>query len=465
MRKLLTYLFVLTSASCFAGGATIRIQCDGKDDLQLNYIRDAVVFKSEKLTATKDSADLFSFWLSIEKPVVAQILGNSFLVFPDDHVTIIITDVNDPSQWRFAGRNSEQYLFLTGLKKILRFDFAAWKINESLDLHAFKTKAGERYKQMLRYCEAYQADHKTSAYFNEYSKLFLKAEYLKILVSPIEDLQLSVRQVSADYFDEVDQAFLNATELTGYRDYVILLNGYVDYLTHALGKSRDDDSLMNERIRTINKVFVGENRSNMLLFTFAHLVSNGSLSLSVTVEQLRTELLKHFEKNSPKREQVETLYRRFQILGKTLPEELLASKLEDPTGLSISLRDILTQSNGKLVYVDFWASWCGPCKDEMPASEALYQKIKSELPVEFIYISIDKDREQWRKGMIEIAVLGAHYRVSHELRSEIMKYIGFNTIPHYVLIDRSGALTDYDAPRPSNKDKLTQLFKDSLKGK
>lgn len=465
MRKLLTYLFVLTSASCFAGGATIRIQCDGKDDLQLNYIRDAVVFKSEKLTATKDSADLFSFWLSIEKPVVAQILGNSFLVFPDDHVTIIITDVNDPSQWKFAGRNSEQYLFLTGLKKIPRFDFAAWKINESLDLHAFKTKAGERYKQMLRYCEAYNADHKTSASFYHYIRLFVKTNYLDDLTYPLYKFEFSASQVPADYFDDVDRAFLNATELTGYRDYVMLLNYYVDHLTHTLGKGRYDDSLINERIRIINKLLAGENRSNMLLFTFSHLVFNNYQSLSATVVHLHTELLKNFEKNSPKREQVETLYRRFQILGKTLPEELLASILEDTTGLSVSLRDILTQSNGKLVYVDFWASWCGPCKDEMPASEALYQKIKSELPLEFIYISLDKDDRPWKNGVRKIGVSGKHYRSPKAFQSEIVKYIGFNSIPRYVLIDQYGVLLNFNAPAPTTPGILTQLFKDSLKGK
>ena len=69
-------------------------------------------------------------------------------------------------------------------------------------------------------------------------------------------------------------------------------------------------------------------------------------------------------------------------------------------GTQKSLADIIKSHEGKVIYIDFWASWCIPCRSEMPHSVTLYEKLKDK-EIVFIYLSIDNaDKETaWKNAM------------------------------------------------------------------
>lgn len=128
--------------------------------------------------------------------------------------------------------------------------------------------------------------------------------------------------------------------------------------------------------------------------------------------------------------------------------------LPDLEGNMVSLKDFA----GKYVYIDFWATWCGPCKVEIPVLDQL-SKDYADKNIEIISISVDRDKQAWIDMITEDKPGWLQLHDGVNLNDEyLVKYI-----PTFVLIDRDGKIMNPRAPRPSSGEELTNLF-DSLEG-
>ncbi len=118
-----------------------------------------------------------------------------------------------------------------------------------------------------------------------------------------------------------------------------------------------------------------------------------------------------------------------------------------PDSVSRSLADY----KGKVVYVDVWATWCGPCRAEFPNSKVLKNEYKDEEDLVFMYVSIDSDKPAWKKYLTnDPEFTGEHLFVDGAWNSEICKAYNIMAIPRYLLIDKDGKIADSNAPRPSS---------------
>lgn len=139
--------------------------------------------------------------------------------------------------------------------------------------------------------------------------------------------------------------------------------------------------------------------------------------------------------------------------------KLLASKNKN----TFNFNDILKKEEGKVILVDFWASWCAPCRMEMPAIKSLEQEIDTAKFAIFS-ISIDKSMVLWEKASKQEGIdqKTHNYLLMDTDNSKLIKDFRIKTIPRYVLFDKKGELIDANAPRPSDlgfKTILNNLLK------
>jgi thiol-disulfide isomerase/thioredoxin len=131
--------------------------------------------------------------------------------------------------------------------------------------------------------------------------------------------------------------------------------------------------------------------------------------------------------------------------------------LQDISGKTFYLSDF----KGKVVYLDFWASWCGPCRAEFPFSKAMHDKLtdKQKKKIIFLYASIDENEDAWKKALEKLQLQGENGHLKPAQNAAIMRKLAVNSIPRYVIIDKSGKIVSADATRPSAPETLTELLK------
>ena len=116
---------------------------------------------------------------------------------------------------------------------------------------------------------------------------------------------------------------------------------------------------------------------------------------------------------------------------------------------------------GHYTLVELWASWCGPCRADIPHLKETYQRYH-EKGFEMVSISIDDDMEAWQKavkeeGMPWTQICGAN---GNGYKKECMKLFGVNGVPSCVLIDKEGRVISTNARGGWLNEKLATLFKE-----
>lgn len=205
-------------------------------------------------------------------------------------------------------------------------------------------------------------------------------------------------------------------------------------------------------------------------------VHNHHLELITT--DIITKGFKPFKGREPGREELfsidydSTFWDTYNVLKATPLEESIVADLEKSMPLSAQFKDYMVAEKEKYfsgkedeekfnkfletnrgvrpVYIDFWASWCGPCIGEMPSSMELVEKYKGKIA--FVYLSLDDDIEAWKKAIrkynIERTFMTHHFRIGSN--SDAAKLFSVDKIPRYILIDKQGNYVNLDARRPSS---------------
>ncbi len=180
----------------------------------------------------------------------------------------------------------------------------------------------------------------------------------------------------------------------------------------------------------------------------------------VTLKKLSEAYLKKY-KNSPIAQnmaqqvvQIEASFNQYKAVnsGSNLAPEIA---LNNPEGKQIKLSSL----RGQYVLIDFWASWCAPCRKELPNVVKLYNQYKSK-GFTVYSVSLDKDISAWKKAIQDDKLTWPSH-VSDLLgwESNLPTLYGFQGIPHTVLIDKEGKIIESGLRGESLEQKLNEIFK------
>jgi len=155
---------------------------------------------------------------------------------------------------------------------------------------------------------------------------------------------------------------------------------------------------------------------------------------------------------TPKYQQKITNYlHRLVISDEKINLTLDTIKLIDFSGSVTTFGKIVSNSLKYVIYIDFWASWCIPCRKETEPLRKLYETYKNQ-EIKYIQISLDTDSSKWKKAISKDNLgFSENYRFNNlEDSRKFSDELDYMLLPYYLLISRQGTITQRSAPRPSD---------------
>lgn len=154
---------------------------------------------------------------------------------------------------------------------------------------------------------------------------------------------------------------------------------------------------------------------------------------------------------------IEKLLNRIEVLAKTaVGQKFTDFTMNDPEGNPVKLSDIIAKN--KYTLIDFWASWCGPCRMEMPNVVAAYKEYHKK-GFGIVGVSLDRDAEAWKKGIKDLGMTWDHMSDVKFWDCEGAKLYGVNSIPATVLVAQDGTIVARNVRGAAIKEKLAELLK------
>ncbi|QKG79620.1 TlpA disulfide reductase family protein [Tenuifilum thalassicum] len=448
MRKYLIYLTIPAMVAC-GSKEPKQSTIAGKFS---NATDNTILIVSPNDVDTVNLADdgSFSYKLSLAEPAQIKVkygrMSNILFLQPGDS-SYIELDLNNANQVSFTGSNSDINTNIKSRTNNLYNIMRGWRDLFALDVKDFEAKIDSIKNALMAQSDSLKAKSNELAEMEgnriRYFLLNIRTQY------PQYSAYLqgkSFNPDSADYsfLDKVD---MNNGEHLSYDDYASLLETYAELRLQKMKDFATLDSMPAEQrlpvlFNMVDSIFTNSKVRDYIKKHF--LVDEIQFGEFWKLTNVCNKYVEACSTPLYKKEVQNIMNEKMKIApGKDAP----TFSYKDINGKEYSLADF----KGNLVYIDFWATWCGPCRGELPHLDKLEKEYKGKKIV-FVKMSLDDDMNAWRKMVTEKKLGGVQLHADGAWSSDAAKNYQIKGIPTFVLIDANGKIVSPSAPRPSSEE-------------
>lgn len=233
---------------------------------------------------------------------------------------------------------------------------------------------------------------------------------------------------------------------------LLLLKEYKEFLFNAVSclglngeKNESQLQLLQAQLKYIEENVTEEKVREYLVNTVAYnfVKSNGIDEAAPAIEAFNK-----YVKDSEMTSKFNAVCDSWRKLSSGKPSPVFSGETTD--GKTVTLSDL----KGKYIYIDVWATWCGPCRGELPHLKELEEKYRGK-EIEFVSLSCDQNKGAWKKMVEKEQMKGVQLYIG--AKSEFMQDYMINGIPRFILLDKEGNIISANMSRPSQPETVVKL--------
>jgi len=258
-----------------------------------------------------------------------------------------------------------------------------------------------------------------------------------------------------DFYNEFIQPFkFNSASILKVGEARKLINLYARLNAAISAKEKRVQFSQAEKMQAMMSSIANDTLKSFLLNDQMWQIGANNLSEFKT----RFEPFKKYAQQAPARDAYQSIYNQFSGDTAYIGKSSYDFSLPDTSGKMVSMKDF----KGKIVLIDVWATWCGPCKGEMPFLKTIEEEYRDNKEIVFVAISLDKakDRDKWIKYIRKENLPGVH--LLDDVGMAFGRKYKVNAIPRYLLIDKNGKWIEIRCPNPSSTEELKSYIEDAL---
>ena len=349
------------------------------------------------------------------------------------------------SEKLFISKDNNEWTILQS-ENLIRNDELNFITNIVYNNESFFSGKTNKISEVIRFIDTNKKSAKITQENIDDAKSIVNAINLQTLVSNSFLPHVKYSMSSIDSLNKLKNDFHNEDQIKN-DHYRRALIGFCRFLARKSLNSPNEFKAVYDSTVTN---FDGNIRDFLLFYQLNHVKVQNQIFKEYLQSYLKTSLSEDFKIY---------LTEKYLSSPKNSVGELISEKNE-----SEDYSALLNKYKGKVIYIDFWASWCMPCRAEVPNSKKLINEFESK-DLKFVTISMDENKVAWQKAIqFEQLNKTLNYQLVKNFESTLAKQFKISSIPRYIIIGKDGKVIDADAPRPSDP-KIHNIFNELLKNK